>query len=94
MQAVDGPNSSQLEWHQIGVKTTAADPSKFGDEKNYGTREWRAAIVADYLNGKEPSDWTEPSLKVRLVKGMSDALISELQDVRTWVATKKLPPES
>jgi hypothetical protein len=21
MQAVDGPNSSQLEWHQIGVKT-------------------------------------------------------------------------
>jgi hypothetical protein len=22
MQAVDGPNSSQLEWHQDGVKTT------------------------------------------------------------------------
>ena len=25
MQAVDGPNSSQLEWHQIEVKTNAPD---------------------------------------------------------------------
>ena len=27
MQAVDGPNSSQLEWHQIGVKTRAVRDS-------------------------------------------------------------------
>jgi hypothetical protein len=25
MQAVDGQDSSQLEWHQIGVKTNAPD---------------------------------------------------------------------
>jgi hypothetical protein len=33
MQAADGPNSSQREWHQIGVKTRAsATRSKFGSE--------------------------------------------------------------
>ena len=37
MQAVDGPNSSQLEWHQIGVKTRPvgtliADGSVFGGQ--------------------------------------------------------------
>ncbi len=37
MQAVDGPNSSQLEWHQIGVKTSPvgtrkADGSVFGGQ--------------------------------------------------------------
>jgi hypothetical protein len=26
MQAADGPNSSQLEWHQDGVKTMARIP--------------------------------------------------------------------
>jgi hypothetical protein len=33
MQAVDGPNSSQLEWHQIGVKTKCAgyqNPAWYG----------------------------------------------------------------
>jgi hypothetical protein len=28
MQAVDGPNSSQLEWHQIGVKTNGPNSSQ------------------------------------------------------------------
>jgi hypothetical protein len=28
MQAVDGPDSSQLEWHQIGVKTNGPNSSQ------------------------------------------------------------------
>jgi hypothetical protein len=28
MQAVDGPNSSQLEWHQDGVKTNGPNSSQ------------------------------------------------------------------
>ncbi len=72
-------------------RVTAADPSKFGDETNFGTKEWRQAVVLDYLDGKTPADWTDPSVRARITQGMCDATIKLLQDIRSRIDSK-LPP--
>jgi len=73
-------------------RVTAADPSTFGHERNFGTPEWRKAVVADYFEGTPPADWTDPAVTRRLVSRMSSAVVTRLRDVRNWVGGKQVPP--
>lgn len=74
------------------ARVTAADPSRFGDETNFGTREWRAAMTLDYLGGKTPERWDDPSIRAALVSGMSSTVMNTMRDIRNWSESRKLPP--
>jgi hypothetical protein len=58
---------------------TDPDQSKYGQEKNFGTSEWRKAMVTDYLGGQAPTDWSEARLRKRLASGVSDTIAQAIR---------------
>lgn len=62
-------------------RMTAADPSRFVEEKDFGLREWRAAVVKDYLGGREPTDWAAPAMAPFLRSSMSRSMVKAMEDI-------------
>jgi hypothetical protein len=53
-------------WGSLGYtirRVTDPDQKKYSAEKYFGTPEWRAAIVADYIGGRSPRDWPLPGVR-------------------------------
>lgn len=63
-------------------RVTDQDQSKYGPEKNYGTPEWRKAMVSDYLGGVEPVNWQDPKIRATLERGVSQTIA---QTIRTAI---------
>ena len=71
-------------WAALGYqinRMTATDASAFVDEKDFGLREWRAAVVKDYLGGREPADWSAPGMAAFLRASMSSSMIKAMEDI-------------
>ncbi len=71
-------------WAALGYqinRMTAADASRFVDEKDFGLREWRAAVVKDYLGGREPADWSAPGMAAFLRASMSSSMVKAMEDI-------------
>lgn len=71
------------------VTASAADESKYGHEANFGTPEWRNAVVLDYFDGKAPGSWTDPAVRSRLVRRMSEAAVNALRGIRARESAKQ-----
>ena len=65
--------------YQIG-RMTDRDQAKYHAETNFGTSDWRRAVVEDYLEGREPEDWTDPKVREKLVIEMSRTITRAIQD--------------
>ena len=76
--------------HTINLIT---DPNqdKYKQEKNFGTKEWRAAVVFDYFKGNTPSDWSAPEIRAKLVVETSKTLIQTITSIRNWECLKTIP---
>lgn len=70
-------------------RVTAADTSKYGNETDFGTPEWRSAVVLDYLGGKVPENWTDPAIRSTLVRGMSDTAVNALREIRACETARR-----
>jgi len=71
-------------WAALGYqinRMTAADASRFVDEKDFGLREWRAAVVKDYLGGREPANWSAPGMAAFLRARMSSSMVKAMEDI-------------
>lgn len=73
-------------------RVTDPDQAKFSKEKNFGTPEWRAAIVKDYFGGSQPADWTDPAIRQRLTREMSRTMTDAITNIRSWEKIQTLPP--
>lgn len=73
-------------------RVTAIDQAKYSKEKNFGTPEWRAAIVKDYFGGVKPEDWAAPTVRQRLVSDMSRTMADAIVNIRSWEKLQTLPP--
>jgi hypothetical protein len=69
-------------------RMTAADQSPYVDERGFGVREWRAAVVKDYLGGREPRDWSDPAIGTSLRRSMSESMVGSMENVKSWTGRR------
>jgi hypothetical protein len=81
-------------WGSLGYtirRVTDPDQKKYSTEKDFGTPEWRAAIVADYLGGRAPQDWSSPEVRARVADGLCGTMVRAIVDIRSWERTGAIP---
>ena len=71
----------------LGANPFLFSKLSYSAEKDFGTPEWRAAIVADYLGGKTPQDWSSPEIRTQVTDGLSGTMVRAIRDIRTWERT-------
>lgn len=60
-------------------------------EKDFGAQAWRKAFTVDYLGGKSPVNWDDPTLKQILIRKTSQTLLDTLRNIRMYEKIKTLP---
>lgn len=87
-------------WGALGYqinRMTAPDQSRFVDEKDFGVREWRAAVTKDYFNGRQPASWSDPSIAPLLRSAMSGSMVTAMERIRALpspAASRSAAPSS
>lgn len=79
-------------WSGIGYGIELAvdgEAKHLGQDSNFGTRVWREAFVAEYLDQSPPKDWADPLVRSTLVRKASNSIFDALR----WIRVAELKDE-